>query len=96
MATDVASTPRDDAVLASLNSLSRVLGKEGEYQQFISYVDRVGKEQMPSSSDIAIHTPVWVRLVMPILGRLYDQAYYEGQKVADDAYRQAFSKDKVW
>jgi hypothetical protein len=51
---------------------------------------------MPSPTDNASHTPAWVEQIMPALGRLYDSAYFKGQKVADEAYRHAFSKDKVW
>ena len=83
-------TPREDAILRALGSVSKVLGKDSEYQNFVSYVNAAGKDKMPSVEDIATHTPSWVQLVMPILGKLYDTGYRDGEKDENDAWLRAY------
>jgi hypothetical protein len=70
---------REDAILDTLGSISKVLGREAEYRQFVEYVSWAGQDRMPSSIDIASHTPTWVQLFMPLLGNLYDAGYEKGQ-----------------
>lgn len=96
MAAERAIKKRDDAMLLAMGSISKVLGKEGEYQDFLSYLDYGTKERMPSKIEIANHTPMWVQLVMPFLGKIYDTAFFDGYKEATDAFRHAHSKDTVW
>jgi len=70
---------REDAMLDALESISRVLGKQAEYHEFVEYVNWAGKDDMPSPTNIASHTPTWVQLLMPLLGKLYDTGYNKGR-----------------
>lgn len=62
-------------MLDALESISRVLGKQAEYHEFIEYVNWAGKDDMPSPTNIASHTLTGVQLLMPPLGKLYDAGY---------------------
>jgi hypothetical protein len=70
---------REDAMLDALESISRVLGKQAEYREFVKYVNWAGQDDMPSPTNIASHTPTWVQLLMPLLGKLYDAGCSKGQ-----------------
>jgi hypothetical protein len=39
MATDTENTHRENVILTALDSISRVLGRQDEYQNFVSYVN---------------------------------------------------------
>jgi len=43
------STKREDAILAAVRLISKVLGKETEFEDFVSYMNFAGKDQVPSS-----------------------------------------------
>jgi len=86
------STKREDAILAAVRLISKVLGKETEFEDFVSYMNFAGKDQVPSSQDIVSHTPTWVQLTLPALAKLYDTGFYYGQEY--EALTQAFSKEK--
>lgn len=70
---------REDAMLDALESISKVLGKQAEYHEFVEYVNWACKDDMPNATNIASHTPAWVQLLMPLLGKLYDTGYNKGQ-----------------
>ena len=82
------SAKRDDTILAALRLISRVLGKESEIDDFISYMNFADNDQPVSAQDIASHTPTWVQLTMPVLAKLYDTGFYYGQE------QEAFRKTK--
>ena len=78
MCAEFVADNREDAMLDALETISRVLGKQAEYHEFVEYVNWVGKDDMPSPTNIASHTPR-VQLLMPLLGKLYDAGYSKGQ-----------------
>ena len=86
------SIKREDAILAAVRLISKVLGKESEFEDFVSYMNFAGKDQVPSSQDIASHTPTWVQLTLPALAKLYDTGFYYGQEF--EALRHSSIKDK--
>ena len=85
-------TASDDPIFSALGALSRVLGKVNEYEDFMSYINWASKSQVPSQQEIIRHTPEWVQLVLPILGKLYDKGYRNGVRDENEAFRVIFKK----
>ena len=82
-------------MLATLRSISRVFGKQDEYENFVSYMKwGADATHTPSTQDIFSHTPEWVKLVLPILGVLYDTAYCHGIDDTDAEWSRNYSQNK--
>jgi hypothetical protein len=79
---------KEDVLLDSLRVVSKILGKEQDYNAFIEWVAYAEKNiTKPSLEEIAQHTPVWIQLLSTPLGRLYDTAYDTGYTDATEAWK---------
>jgi hypothetical protein len=74
---------KEKAMLAALKAVSKFLGKEDEYSQFIHYTEtRENKEMPPDYEELAKNIPQWIRWLSVPLSKLYDDGYANG---AEDA-----------
>jgi hypothetical protein len=70
---------KEQALLDALGAISKILGREEEFDALISYTRYARTEDStPSLEDIAAHTPAWVHLLSPPLRKLYDAGYDNG------------------
>ncbi|AIF83925.1 hypothetical protein NTE_01865 [Candidatus Nitrososphaera evergladensis SR1] len=68
------------ALLDALGAISKIFGKEEEFEAFISYTRYAKTEgSNPSLEDIAMHTPGWIQLLAPPLRNLYNAGYESGR-----------------
>lgn len=68
---------KEEALLDSLRAISRILGKEQDYQAFIEWATFAEESgARPSLEEIAAHTPTWIQLLSPPLRKLYDAFRY--------------------
>lgn len=79
---------KEEALLDSLRAISRILGKERDYQAFIEWTTFAEEgSTKPSLEEIAAHTPAWIQLLSPPLRKLYDAGYDNGHADASEAWR---------
>lgn len=79
---------KEETLLDSLRAISRILGKEQDYQAFIEWVTFAEESgARPSLEEIAAHTPTWIQLLSPPLRKLYDVGYDNGHADASKAWR---------
>jgi hypothetical protein len=78
------STPidarKEKALLETLKAISKFLGKEEEYSQFIYYTENreKSKDLPPTPEELAVNTPHWIRWFSVPLGKMYDDGYTDG------------------
>ena len=94
MATATEDASRSAAMLSALASISKVLGKESDFEQFLQDTNWSDSDKLSNKADVARHTSSWIQLMMPVLGKLYDRGYYDAQKTDGEAYRNARRIDK--